>query len=162
MRFLPRYSIRYLLVATFVIALLIAIPVQRAAKQRIGKAWVTAQRGQVIYAYRTESENNTKSSKPAMRVPSFVVNALGIDFFNPIRGVMLDCEEVTDLKPIENLQSLKDILINIEVSEDLDFSPLAKLPKLEAVLISEHAGFSSQQIESLRRLIPKAKIVFLR
>lgn len=151
---LRRFSIRSLFVLTLVVAIVLAIPFGQAAKQKIGREWVGSQRGHVFF----EGGYDGQSSQHVPYVPQFVVQLIGVDLFSPVRAVLFDCDELVDLKPIENMPSLYSIEINIEMDDAIDFSPLAKLPNLRVLHFTKWSGVSAEQLVEIRDLLPRVKV----
>ncbi len=154
-----RYSIRSLLIATAVTAVFAAIPIRRAILQRHGREWVAAQRGQVIFEHNYGRESEWYDAGSMLKVPAVAIDLLGIDLFNPVTAVIFDCEELTDLQPLAGMSSLRTIHINIEMADDIDFTPLADLPRLRTVYFTKWSFVTPQQLDALRQLIPDAEIV---
>lgn len=154
-----RFSIRSLLIATAVVAVFAAMPVRSAISQRHGREWIAAQRGHVIFEHNYGRESAWYEGGSSLKVPSLAVDLLGMDLFNPVTAVIFDCEELTDIQPLTNIRSLRTIHINIEVADDLDFTPLADLPELRSIHFTEWSSVTSQQLDALRQLLPDAEIV---
>ena len=123
--------------------------------QSRGRAWVAAQRGHVSFQYRYDRQTQ-KHDVPF--VPSLFVDLLGGDFFNPVRGVVLDCDVITDFKPITDLQSLETLMVNIDMVENIDFSPLEKLPSLRILHFTEHTILTKRQLKTLQQRLPNTKV----
>ncbi len=75
------------------------------------------------------------ANSDSLPAPQWIVDALGIDFFDTVKTVTLDNVEVKDLSPITDLRGLRGLNIIIEIDDQLDFSPLAELPSY-AIYIS--------------------------
>ena len=52
------------------------------------------------------------------------------------------------------MPTLHTIVINIEMAEDIDFSPMEELPSLEEVHFTEWSFVSNEQLAKLRRRMP--------
>ena len=150
------YSIRSLLILTLLVAVSIAIPIRRAENQRIGRQWVDSQRGHVFFEHEILDESSPHS---VPHVPQFLIRVLGIDFFNPARCVVFDCDPLVDLKPISKMTTLQTIVINIEMADDIEFAPLEQLPNLEEVHFTEWSSVSSEQLVRLRSRMPNVKFI---
>ena len=149
------FSIRTLLIATFIVALFLALPIRRAVLQKKGREWVESQRGHISYQHPYDYKNKTHS---VPYVPNAMISILGIDLFNPIQSVVLDCEELTSIAPLENLTTLEFLAINIYISSDLDFSPLKKLPRLKEIHFTQWAGISREQLKNLKAELPHVDV----
>ncbi|WP_164103403.1 hypothetical protein [Candidatus Laterigemmans baculatus] len=154
-----RFSIRSLLIATAVVAICAAMPVRRAILQRQGREWVAAQRGHVILKHNYGRESEWYDAGSALKVPQFAIDLLGIDAFNPVTELIFDCDQLTELKPLTDLRSLQSIVVNIEMADGIDFTPLADLPHLRKVHFTEWSFVTKEQLDALRELLPDVEIV---
>ena len=105
-----RFTIRTLIFATFLVALFFALPFRKARMQMEGREWVAAQRGHISFQY---AVNRPTGRYPIPFVPDFLVDWFGVDMFNPVRGVCLDCDTIKDFGPVSKLSGLESIGINI-------------------------------------------------
>lgn len=147
---------RSLLILTLLVAILFAIPLGRAVNQKSGREWVANQHGHVFFERETDDGTGQFSRS---RVPKFLIRLLGVDFFNPVRCVVFDCDELLDLQPLKKMPTLHTIVINIEMADDIDLSPMEELRNLKEVHFTEWSFVSREQIDKLRRLMPHVKIV---
>jgi hypothetical protein len=153
------FSITTLLIATTLVAVIIALPTRSALKQRHGRQWVAAQRGHVWFEPSDSAESSDMGSKLAQLLPDFIVSTLGIDFFKTVKGVMFDCDELVDVAPIQNLPSAQTAVVNIEIADQIDFTPLADLPELSSIHFTKWSFITEQQLYDLERLLPKVEII---
>ena len=152
-----RYSLRTLLVGTAIIAILLANSVNRAKSQKRGRDWVALECGHVSFAHSYDRATRTYDHSAKLWTPSWLVDLLGVDFFDSVDAVILDNQEVDDLEPITDLQSLRSFAIMIEITDDLDFAPRARLPDLEEVHL-DYTNISAERLAGLRRLLPRARV----
>ena len=52
---MKRFSLRTLLIATAVMAVLMALPIRRAIDQKRGREWVASQNGHVSFSYKYDA-----------------------------------------------------------------------------------------------------------
>ncbi|MEM9369310.1 MAG: hypothetical protein AAGD07_25295 [Planctomycetota bacterium] len=152
-----RFSIRSLLIFTAVVGCLLAGPVNRARKQKEGRSWVAAERGHITFASSFDEVTQTFVHPKKPLAPAWLVRALGIDYFDSVHSIVLDCEEVDDLRPITNLSSLRFLGIMIEIDDDLDFGPLRELTHLEEVYL-DYTHISAERLAGLREMLPGVKV----
>ena len=143
------------MVVTLLVAVALVLPIRRAIQQEQGREWVETVRGRVVFKY---PYNHKDDEFGIVGIPEFMIHWFGIDLFNPVVGVVLDCEIVEDLSPLANLSMTESLLINIEMADDLDFSPLVKLPQLKELHFTEHSLVTRRQIEHLRHLLPGVNV----
>jgi hypothetical protein len=150
-----RFTIRTLAIVTFLVALSLALPFRKARMQREGREWVVTQRGHISFQY----DANRPTGRYAIPcVPDFLVDWLGVDMFNSVRGVCLDCETIEDFGPLSKLTRLESLGINIEMVDDIDFSPLMALPRLKEIHFTQWSGLTREQFTELSKLMPHVKI----
>lgn len=154
-KMLRRFTILSLLLVTTLVALFLAGPVRRARQQLQGREWVASQRGHVTFQYEL---NRATGQYSIPFVPGFLVDLLGVDMFNPVRGVALDCATIEDFEPISNLTSLESLGIIIDMQDDIDFAPLTALPRLREIHFTEWSGITREQLTELRKSLPDVKI----
>jgi hypothetical protein len=136
-----------MLAITFVFALVFALPIRKAIEQKRGRDWVASQRGHVHFGRKYDTSD-----------PGLLVGLLGIDLFNPVCGVTLDCEELADLTPITQLSSLETLEINIYMASNIDLSPLGDLPRLQELHFTRWSGIDRERLDELREMLPNVKI----
>lgn len=151
-----RFSIRTLLIVTFLVALVVAMPHRQAAKQKRGRAWVAAQRGHVFFKH---SIDTTTKQAAIPYVPNFVVSLIGVDYFNSVTGIHLDCEELHNFAALTDVQTLECLSINIELADSIDFSPLKELPNLKEIHFSKWSLLTAKQLAELQVLLPNVQII---
>ncbi len=156
---LKRYSIRTLLLATLLIAVCIAVPLRRARMQRQAREWVSAQRGHSLFQYGYGRDTQWYETDSELVVPDILIRAFGIDAFNPVTAVIFDCDELTTLDPLVGMVSLRNLHVNIEMADEIDFTPLAELPKLQSIHFTEWSFLNDSQLAELRVLLPRVRIV---
>ena len=154
---MKRFSLRTLLIATTVIAALMAIPIRRAIEQKRGREWVASQNGHVYFSHKYNALMDQWDHHASPPVPAWLVDALGIDIFDTVDTVVLDNMEVKDLSPITDLQSLREFAIYIEIDDKLDFAPLAELRKLQVVYL-DYTDISAERLAKLRSLLPNVRV----
>lgn len=156
---MKRFSIRTLLIATTVLALLMVVPIRRAIEQKRGRDWVDSQNGHVILScsgYYNDVTDQWDDSD-SLLAPEWFVEVLGIDFFDTVDTVVLDNMVVKDLSPITDLRSLRQLAIIIEIDDQLDFSPLAELPKLRHLHL-DYTNISAERLAKLRERLPTVRV----
>jgi hypothetical protein len=154
---MKRFSLRTLLIATAVVAVLMALPLRRAVVQKRGRDWVASQKGHVSFSHKYNAKTDEWNHDATLRTPDWMIAALGIDFFDTVHGVILDNTEVRDLSPITDLQSLRTLAIIIEIDDNLDFSPLADLPKLRHLHL-DYTRITAERLTKLRALLPNVRV----
>jgi hypothetical protein len=106
-----RVSIPTLLIATAVIAVLMALPLRRAIVQNRGREWVASQKGHVTFSHKYNAVAGEWDNDASLRLPVWLIDTFDIDFFDSIDTVVLDNMEVKDLSPVTDLQSLRYLAI---------------------------------------------------
>ncbi len=153
-----RFSLRNLMVVTAVVALLFGLPIRRAITQKRGRDWVASERGHVTFTHKYDDATATYDHEAELFAPDWLVSLIGIDFFDSVDHVTLDCYEVDDLEPITDLRELRSLAIIIEIKDNLDFSPLAKLPRLEELYL-DYTDISAERLTVLREMLPSVQVV---
>ncbi|QDT04876.1 hypothetical protein K227x_32730 [Rubripirellula lacrimiformis] len=138
-------------------AVLMALPIRRAIEQKRGREWVASQNGHVIFSYKYGALTDQWNHNASLPAPEWLINAVGIDFFDTVDTVVLDNMEVTDLSPITDLHSLRQRAICIDIDHKLDFAPLAELPKQQLVFL-DYTDISAEGLAKLRRLLPNVRV----
>ena len=156
---MKRYTIRTLLFATLLIAVFVARPLHHARLQRQAREWVSTQRGHTLFEYGYGLETQWYKTDSELGVPDFLIRTFGIDAFNPVKTVIFDCDELTTVEPLTGMVSLRNIHVNIEMADDIDFAPLAELPGLESIHFTEWSFLKDSQLSELRVLLPHVNIV---
>ncbi len=156
---MKRFSLRTLLLATAIIAVLIALPTRRAIGQKRGRDWVASQNGRVTMSVSKNYNQITGqwADSDSLPAPQWIVDALGIDFFDTVELVTLDNMEVKDFSPITDLRGLRGLNIMIEIDDQLDFTPLAELPKLRHLHL-DYTNISAERLAKLRELLPHVRV----
>ncbi len=152
-----RYTIRSLLLATLIIASLLAITFDRARSQKRGREWVAEQNGHVTFSHKYDPTTRSYDHSAALLTPPWMVDLMGIDFFDSVDSVILDNQTVVELNSITDIRSLRTLAIVIEIDDDLDFSPLLKLRKLERLYL-DYTGIDAQRLMRLRQLLPHVDV----
>ena len=152
-----RYSLRTLLIGMAVVAVLCVLPIRRAMVQKRGRDWVASQNGHVSFSHQYNAETKEWDHDATLPLPDWMVTLFGIDFFDTVDSVILDNTEVKDLLPIRDLQGLRTLAIFIEVDDQLDFSPLARLPRLRHIYLN-YTGISAERLAQLRDLLPHVHV----
>ncbi|XZE52542.1 hypothetical protein SH139x_004242 [Planctomycetaceae bacterium SH139] len=154
---MKRFSLRALLIATAVMAVLMALPIRRAIVQKRGREWVAAQNGHVSFSYKYDAQSDQWDHNASLPAPEWLIDALGIDFFDTVDTVILDNMEVEDLSPITDLRGLRQLAIIIEIDEKLDFAPLAELPNLRHLHL-DYTDIDAERLAKLRQLLPNVRV----
>ena len=152
-----RFSIRTLLVLTAGIAVLLASTTNRARSQKRGRDWVAGEGGYVILSHKYDPATRSYDHSAELCTPSWLINLLGIDYFDSVDCVVLDNQEVDDLEPMTDLRSLRSLAIIIEIDADLNLAPLAKLRNLEEVYL-DYTDISADRLARLRQMLPGVRV----
>lgn len=152
-----RFSLRMMLIATAATAAIMALPIRRAILQKRGREWVASQNGHITFAHKYDYETGNFDHYAELSAPKWMVDTLGVDFFDTVHGVTLDNMLVEDLSPITDLQSLYALAIMIEIDDELDFAPLAELPRLRYLTL-DYTNISAERLDKLRKLLPKVQV----
>lgn len=152
-----QYSLRVVLFIGLVIGLLLTFPVRRVIKQKAGRDWVAAQNGHVVFGYQFNSETGAYDHRAEPPAPRWLIEVVGIDWFTTVEAVTLDNRTVEDLKPLQNLKSLKSLAIMIDIDDELDFRPLTRLSHLQNLQL-DYSNISDEQREKLKQLLPQVRI----
>ncbi|QEF99227.1 hypothetical protein Mal15_32890 [Stieleria maiorica] len=134
-----------------------AFPIRRAIDQKRGREWVASQSGHVSFSCKYNALTNEWDHNASPNAPGWLIDAVGIDFFDTVDTVVLDNMEVTDLSPITDLYSLRQLAIHIEIDDKLNFAPLAELPNLELVYL-DYTDISAERLAELRDLLPNVRV----
>ena len=151
-----RFTIRGMMLLTLLVAVFFALPFRQAQHQKQGREWVAEQRGHVSFKYDYYPDSGINELE---WVPKSLLNLLGVDFFNPVHGVIFDCDTLCDLRPIVGLKSTKTVFVNIDLAEDIDFEPLKALPRLELLRFSRWSGISESQYQAVTRMLPNVEVI---
>lgn len=150
-----RYTIRSLMACTLLVALIIAIPVRNARNQARGREWVAKQRGHISFKYPLD---RATGNYEIPHIPKFFVRLFGVDMFNPVTGVVLDCETVESFAPLTYLSSLESLGVVIDMDDEIDFSPLRGLPRLREIYFANWSGITVEQLRDAREKLPRVSI----
>ncbi len=125
-------SLRTLLLLVLVLGGLLAWKVNKTKKQEASVVWVREMGGSVLYDYEVD-ENGTAHKNPKPPAPRWLIDQLGIDFFDEVVSVNLFNTEVGDLTPLQGLKSVQFLrLTNTDLS---DLSPLARLTDMRSLYL---------------------------
>ncbi len=157
---MQRFSIRTLLIVTALVAVAVALPIRRAILQHYGREWVAAQRGHVGFKHNYESKHpalrkKADSSRAFMR---YLIAVFGVDLFDKVTSVVFDCDELVDLAPLRNLPWVETIMINIDMADEIDFSPLAEMPRLREIHFTKWSNLTEKKLIEVRDLLPHVEI----
>jgi len=152
-----RFSLRTLLILTLLFAVLLALPTRRAITQKRGRDWVAAQGGYVTFAHQYDRVSGEYDQDAELQAPAWLIDLLGIDFFDSVHTVVLDNTMVADLQPIADLRDLRRLAIIIEIDDQLDFAPLADLPRLRDLHL-DYTQISAQRLASVRAQLPQVRV----
>jgi len=120
-------SLRTLLLLVLGLGGLLAWKVNNARKQEASVAWVREMGGNVLYDHEVD-ENGTARNNPKPPAPPWLIDQLGIDFFDEVVSVNLTNTKVRDLKPLQRLRSVQ--WLRLAYTDISDLSPLAELTHL--------------------------------
>ena len=154
---MKRFSLRSLLIATAVAAVLLALPMRRAIMQKRGRDWVASQKGHVTFSHKYDPARDEYDSRARLWAPEWLVRILGIDFFDSVDALVLDNTELADLKPVTDLHDLRYLAVIIEIDDNLDFEPLTELPKLRHLHL-DYTNISAERLGALRKLLPNVRV----
>jgi len=152
-----RFSLRLLLVAMTIVAVLLAVWAEGARKQRAGVAWVLKQGGHISFDYQGPEADGTYRTDAKPPGPKWLRDRLGIDYLATVTGVILDRDEITDLAPLTNLPGLRSVALMNHVHPNTDFSPLQELPHLEELYLC-YTGIDAQTAKSIKAALPRCRI----
>ena len=145
-------SLRFLLIFTAVVAILLAMPIQRSLMQKRGRAWVESQNGRVSFAHKYDESAGEYRHDSEFRAPGWLVDGFGVDLFDSVDTVVLDNKTVVDLSPLTNFRQLRSLGIMIEIDDELDFRPLVKLKNLESLHLA-YTDISAERLVEIRELL---------
>jgi hypothetical protein len=162
------------LVVVAICSVWLGIAFHRAREQARAVAAIEAVPGYVIYDYHGEEEDFDWSA--TSKVPGWLLNRLGVDFFHNVTMVGFEGPPVTDeqLAPLETLGELQHLVFGPYVSstglvhlrgltklrslnmassaiDDAGLEHLANLHRLEGLVIQQ-AGISDRGLEHLKGL----------
>ena len=133
-------------------------PVHHARQQREAREWVASQRGHSFFKYGYSDETKWYVTDSELAVPTVATQLFGIDVFNPVTGVLFDCDELQTVEPLTGIHTLESVTVNIEMAEDIDFRPLKELPRLPRLHFTKWAFLTRDQSMSLRKMLPGVEI----
>lgn len=119
-----RFSLRTLLLLVLVFGCLLAWKVNMARRQEASVVWVRETSGSVLYDYEAD-ENGRAHNNPKPPAPPWLIDQLGIDFFDEVVCVNLTNTDVRDLTPLQGLKSLQ--WLRLAYTEVSDLTPLSGL-----------------------------------
>jgi hypothetical protein len=152
-----RFSLRAMLIAVTLVAVLLGVWAERARKQRAGVAWVHEQGGHVTYNFGSVFEDGRPYPNTKPPAPKWLRDLAGIDFFAYVTGVILDRDTIYDLTPLTNLPKLESIGLMNHVDPKTDFTPLHSLKHL-TLLRLDYTGLKMSQLQPLRAALPNCRI----
>ena len=171
-----QYSLRTLFVLLTVFGVWLAWVVHRASEQRKAVEWVENMGGVVRYDYEFDDEGHLIDDGKSPG-PKWLVELVGVDYFQEVIGVDLPYTQVNDLTPLVGLKSLRHLgLYNTPVRNvtplaelmSLEFlvlnstqvddpTPLAKLTGLQELYLA-NTPVSKEQVEKLQQALPNCDI----
>lgn len=154
---MPQFSLRSLLIITAVFAILFALPVRRAIVQKRGRDWVAREGGHIGFGHTFDRATHEYRHDAQLTTPEWMIHLFGIDFFDYVDRVILDCYAVVDLRPIADFPNLRLLVILVEIDDHLDFSPLTELTHLEEVYL-DYTDISIERLAALRDLLPNVRV----
>jgi hypothetical protein len=156
-----RFTIRDVLCLTLAVAIslgvICAIPISSAVKQAQAREWVAQQGGHVIFSRNYDPTTKTYDHAAQLSVPPWLAAWFGVDMFDTVDGVILDNQTLDNLRPMVGFENLRRLGIFIEISDDLDFTPLTELNRLEELDV-QYTGIGEKQLRELRELLPEVRI----
>ncbi len=142
MRRFTRFSLRTLLILIGVIAVLLAVQVNRAQRQRETVEWIKENRGSVVYDWEfIEGPSGTKYKKNAKPpAAEWLRSLVGDEYFQGVVFVVFSDYEspivLNDLTPLANLTNLEELYL--PSTQVTDLTPLANLTNLEILNLSHN------------------------
>lgn len=169
--FPKRFSLRTLLLITAVFAIVILVPLRRAHIQKEVRLWLTSVRGDYTFEHQVSRNRDPfaprDSSSPRifsvthnakeLLVPNWCVSLLGPDLFTTVRSATVDTRDTTDFRPLSKLPYLRTLSISVSSTEELDFSALADIRRLERLNL-RGVDMNYAEIANLRLLLPNVRI----
>jgi len=152
-----RYSLSALIFATSLLAVFLGLYANRARKQSRGVAWVLSQGGHVTYVYEEPLPDGSYPINARPPGPDWLRRILGIDYFSPVTGVILDRDEIKDLKPLADLPNLRSLALMNYVSPNTDFASLRRLKNLETLDLG-YTGIGPDRMQTIEQVLPQCRI----
>ena len=160
-----RFSLRGVLVAITILAVLLGFKVEQVRRHQAVLAWIREQRGGVVFDY--QSDMQAQLFRAELPGPKWLHTLIGPDFFrtpykvtlfsgrdltpltdlSDLRALTLHSDDVDDLSPLASLHQLTSLTVVSNKVKDL--SPLAGLNHLEGLALS---GEQISDISPLSRL----------
>jgi hypothetical protein len=130
-----RFSLRTLLVLVTALGIWLGIAFHRARLQARAVESIQAQYASVWYDYQYNGEDSKQSG--VSRVPPWLLNGLGVDFFHDVTSVSLDVYPVNDdtLATLRSLQNLRHLFFVTSEVTDNGLAHLKALKKLQQLHI---------------------------
>ncbi|MCH7727821.1 MAG: leucine-rich repeat domain-containing protein [Planctomycetes bacterium] len=128
-----QYSLRTFFVLLTVFGVWLGVVVHRANAQRKVVEWVREMGGSVHYDYEYHADGQLiGDAKPPS--PTWLVQLLGVDYFQGVSLVDFENQPVSDLTPLAGLTSLR--WLEGDGTSVIDLTPLAGMTSLEGLYLS--------------------------
>lgn len=154
-----RFSLRTLLLFGAIVAVAMSLVVVPAIRQKASREWLDSQRATYSYDATLRSDQSWYVPRRGPPIPSRVIELFGIDLFASVTVVLLDCEEIYDLKPMAGLRNVEEFYINQFIHSSVDFSALQSLRHLQKIEFTEWSGVDRDQLAEISDLLPGVEIV---
>jgi hypothetical protein len=137
MRRLTSFSIRGLVLMTTGVCIGLALIGSRVRQQRRATASVESVLGRVLYDFQL-SESSHFDLQRRSRVPKWLLDGLGVDYFHSVVAVDLDSPMVTDrtLQDVARLRQIRYLIISDSTITNAGLSHLGRLPCLRSLNIN--------------------------
>lgn len=153
--------LRFRLRTLFVLGTLAVIGVWLSVKwqdvriQREGAKWVQEQKGHLIYEFGLLRPDGSYASDEQS---GWLRDWLGIDFFSNVHGVILDNQEITDLKPLTKLKELRSLAIMTDILPGTSLDPIVELKHLEELRL-DYTHIDSEELATISRRLPDCEVI---
>lgn len=147
-----RFSLRSLLLVTMIVCLFLGWQVERVRRQREAVRYILQLGGTVGYEYEglfIDEPHGIPSPKLPKPAPVWLINWLGIDFFDEVVSVSLP-EKKVDLSKLATLSSLRRL--DLYNARPKDIAPLEKLHELEWLNLNGTAIDDLSPLQDLTQL----------
>jgi hypothetical protein len=153
-----RFSLRAFLIAMAAIAVFLAVWAENARKQRFAVDWVLRQGGHVTYDFEWPNTSAAGPLRPQPPGPKWLHDWLGIEYLATVTAVILDRDEIDNLKPLSNLPRLQCVGLMNYVHPGTDFSPLGRLKYLDELHLN-YTGIDTETAGRIKAILPSCRIL---